>query len=107
MKKIDGPIIFVLAVFCFLISYIAATDNGLSFPMVYRWSKRNHESLRGCTDPTEPFQCPGTKICISLQFLCDGHPGDCPNNYDEDQGLCISCESRKNFFFPYPLSTVT
>lgn len=46
---------------------------------------------QGCLDPTEPFQCPKSNQCISLQFLCDGHPGDCPNNFDEDPGLCIAC----------------
>lgn len=61
----------------------------LTFPMVYKWSKRNKDS-EGCIDPTEPFQCPGSNTCISLQFICDGHPGDCPDNYDEDEGLCVA-----------------
>ena len=42
-------------------------------------------------DPTEPFNCPGTKECISLQFLCDGIPGDCTKNDDEDPKLCSAC----------------
>ncbi|CAF0889109.1 unnamed protein product [Brachionus calyciflorus] len=64
-------------------------DAKLTFPMVYRWSKRT-KNTEGCIDPTEPFQCPGSNICISLQFICDGHPGDCPNDFDEDQGLCVA-----------------
>lgn len=43
-------------------------------------------------DPTEPFNCPGTTECISLQFLCDGIPGDCSNNDDEDPKLCSACD---------------
>jgi hypothetical protein len=73
----------------------AAHVDHVSFPLIYKWSKRNHEKAKGCTDPTEPFQCPGTNTCISLQFICDGHPGDCPNDYDENQGLCISGKERK------------
>lgn len=72
-------------------SYEAAfPPASLSFPLIYKWSKRNPKSEKGCSDPTEPFQCPGSNICISLQFLCDGHANDCPNNYDEDQALCVS-----------------
>ena len=65
-------------------------QSSISFPMIYKWSKRNPSVQSGCSDPTEPFQCPGSNICISLQFLCDGHAGDCPNNYDENQALCVS-----------------
>lgn len=75
-----------ILMFFFLLNVINAK---LTFPMVYRWSKRS-KSLNGCIDPTEPFQCPGSNICISLQFICDGHPGDCPDDYDEDQGLCVA-----------------
>lgn len=74
---------------CFMFSYI---DARLSFPMVFKWSKRTKDSADGCVDPTEPFQCPGSNVCISLQFLCDGHPGDCPNNYDENPGLCTAAK---------------
>ncbi len=52
--------------------------------------KKKIKANQGCLDPTEPFQCPKTNRCISLQFLCDGHPGDCPDNHDEDPGLCIA-----------------
>lgn len=48
--------------------------------------------VNGCPEATEPFNCPGTNTCISLQFLCDGIPGDCPNNYDEDTYLCNACK---------------
>ena len=63
-------------------------------PLIY---KRNvnfkfANLVQTCIDPTEPFQCPGTNVCISLQFLCDGHVGDCPNGYDEDQSLCVACK---------------
>lgn len=70
-------------------------SSSISFPMIYKWSKRNPKSEKGCSDPTEPFQCPGSNICISLQFLCDGHANDCPNNYDEDQALCVSGIDKK------------
>lgn len=43
-----------------------------------------------CHDPTEPFRCVGSSICISLQFLCDSHSHDCPNNTDEDEAMCIA-----------------
>lgn len=76
-----------MILFCFFLSNMI--DAKLTFPMVYRWSKRTN-SMNGCTDPTEPFQCPGSNTCISLQFICDGHPGDCPDDYDEDQGLCVA-----------------
>lgn len=48
--------------------------------------------FKGCTEPTEPFNCPGSETCISLQFICDGIPGDCPMNYDEDPNLCNAYE---------------
>ena len=48
--------------------------------------------VKGCTEPTEPFNCPGSETCISLQFICDGIPGDCPMNYDEDPNLCNACK---------------
>ena len=44
----------------------------------------------GCADPSEPFPCPQSKQCIALQFLCDGNPGDCPGNYDENEELCTA-----------------
>jgi len=44
----------------------------------------------GCTDPSEPFQCPESEKCIALQFICDGHPGDCPRNTDENEETCIA-----------------
>jgi hypothetical protein len=44
----------------------------------------------GCIDPSEPFQCPQSERCIALQFICDGHPGDCPGNVDENEETCIA-----------------
>ena len=44
----------------------------------------------GCIDPSEPFQCPQSERCIALQFICDGHPGDCPGNLDENEETCIA-----------------
>ena len=115
---ISGLVVSCLLAFLFTVN----VDARLTFPMVYQWAKRtkigkeaemNHFMrfhrfiwrawleimffwltliAEGCTDPTEPFQCPGTNICISLQFLCDGHPGDCPDDYDEDRGLCVACK---------------
>jgi hypothetical protein len=46
--------------------------------------------LLGCIDPSEPFQCPRSQRCIALQFICDGHPGDCPGNFDENEETCIA-----------------
>lgn len=51
---------------------------------------RRDPILSGCTEPTEPFSCPGSDKCISLQFICDGIEGDCPDNYDEDPNLCTA-----------------
>ncbi|CAF0808385.1 unnamed protein product [Rotaria sp. Silwood1] len=48
--------------------------------------------FKGCIDPSEPFQCPQSERCISLQFICDGHPGDCPGNLDENEETCIAAK---------------
>lgn len=73
-----------------IVTLIEANSQRISFPLVYKWSKRFKES-EGCIDPSEPFQCPGTNVCISLQFVCDEHPKDCPDNYDEDHSVCVAC----------------
>lgn len=54
----------------------------------------------GCIDPSEPFQCPQSQRCIALQFICDGHPGDCPGNFDENEETCIAGQ-----WVCFPLST--
>ncbi len=86
-----SALISLASIGCFLFLMMSPVKSAKShqFPVVVDWIKRGHRN-NGCTDPTEPFQCPGTNICISLQFLCDGHPGDCPNNYDENKGLCVA-----------------
>jgi len=48
--------------------------------------------FKGCIDPSEPFQCPQSEKCIALQFICDGHPGDCPGNLDENEETCIAAK---------------
>jgi hypothetical protein len=48
------------------------------------------QRFKGCIDPSEPFQCPKSERCIALQFICDGHPGDCPENLDENEETCIA-----------------
>ncbi|UJR23435.1 hypothetical protein I4U23_026440 [Adineta vaga] len=48
--------------------------------------------FKGCVDPSEPFQCPQSERCIALQFICDGHPGDCPGNLDENEETCIAAK---------------
>ncbi len=78
----------VACIFYFAVGPVRAAKKH-QFPVVIDWIKRSLHNT-GCVDPTEPFQCPGSNICISLQFLCDGHPGDCPNNYDENKGLCVA-----------------
>ncbi|CAF1244910.1 unnamed protein product [Adineta ricciae] len=50
------------------------------------------QQFKGCIDPSEPFQCPQSEHCIALQFICDGHPGDCPNNLDENEETCIAAK---------------
>ncbi|CAF3952933.1 unnamed protein product [Rotaria sp. Silwood2] len=47
-------------------------------------------TFKGCIDPSEPFQCPQSEQCIALQFICDGHAGDCPGNLDENEETCIA-----------------
>jgi len=46
--------------------------------------------FKGCIDPSEPFQCPQSERCIALQFICDGHAGDCPGNLDENEETCTA-----------------
>ena len=36
------------------------------------------------------FRCLGTEVCISLHYVCDDHIGDCPNNSDESETLCLA-----------------
>jgi len=48
--------------------------------------------FKGCIDPSEPFQCPQSEKCIALQFICDGNPGDCPGNLDENEETCIAAK---------------
>jgi len=50
------------------------------------------QQFKGCIDPSEPFQCPQSERCIALQFICDGHPGDCPGNLDENEETCIAAK---------------
>ncbi|CAF3987518.1 unnamed protein product, partial [Adineta steineri] len=45
-----------------------------------------------CIDPSEPFQCSQNQQCIALQFICDGHPGDCPDNLNENEETCIAAK---------------
>ncbi|CAF1395582.1 unnamed protein product [Rotaria sordida] len=51
---------------------------------------RTSHQFKGCIDPSEPFQCPQSERCIALQFICDGHAGDCPGNLDENEETCIA-----------------
>jgi len=51
-----------------------------------------NRKFKGCIDPSEPFQCPQSEKCIALQFICDGHPGDCPGNTDENEETCIAAK---------------
>lgn len=50
------------------------------------------QQFKGCIDPSEPFQCPQSERCIALQFICDGHPGDCPGNLDENEETCVAAK---------------
>ena len=84
---------------CCLTFLYSCVDAKYDFPLFSDWIKRSQKN-EGCTDPTEPFQCPGSNICISLQFLCDGQPNDCPNNFDENQGLCVA-GMYLNFYLVY------
>ncbi|CAF4125729.1 unnamed protein product [Rotaria sp. Silwood2] len=58
----------------------------------------------GCIDPSEPFQCPQSKRSVALQFICDGHAGDCLGNLDENEETCIAVkplakENIENFSY--------
>ena len=57
----------------------------------------------GCIDPSEPFQCPQSERCIALQFVCDHHPGDCPDNLDENEETCIAGRSIFLYKSNHPL----
>ncbi|CAF1003679.1 unnamed protein product [Adineta steineri] len=48
--------------------------------------------FKGCIDPSKPFQCPQSQQCIALQFICDDHPGDCPDSLDENEETCIAAK---------------
>ncbi|XP_076060768.1 prohormone-4 isoform X5 [Oratosquilla oratoria] len=41
--------------------------------------------------PYEPFRCPNSNKCISIQYLCDGAP-DCEDGYDENPQLCTAAK---------------
>ena len=60
---------------------------------MYPNMKRNNVP-QTCIDPKMPFQCPGSKVCISIQYLCDGQSDDCPNNQDEDERLCLASKNK-------------
>lgn len=49
--------------------------------------------------PYEPFKCPGSDQCISIQYLCDGAP-DCDDGYDEDARLCTAGKSEEKKHAP-------
>lgn len=61
-----------------------------TYVVLPREDRRMFQYLLGCVDPSEPFQCPQSEKCIALQFICDGHPGDCPGNTDENEETCIA-----------------
>jgi len=85
----NSKLAFYISCVAFLALY--AESKKLTIPIINNWTKRSKESgIGGCKDPTEPFQCLGSSTCISLQFLCDGQPDDCPNNSDEDEALCTA-----------------
>ena len=58
--------------------------------------ERTFSEYLGCIDPSEPFQCPKSEKCIALQFICDGHPGDCPEDLDENEETCIAGKHRSS-----------
>jgi hypothetical protein len=63
---------------------------GICYSNNSKFSFRQTKFRLGCIDPSEPFQCPRSDRCIALQFICDGHPGDCPENLDENEETCIA-----------------
>jgi hypothetical protein len=70
---------------------MGSSTESRSLPSSFNILKSTH-SFKGCIDPSEPFQCPQSERCISLQFICDGHPGDCPGNLDENEETCIAAK---------------
>jgi len=70
---------------------IGNSVNGRSPSVPYDVLHPTHQ-FKGCIDPSEPFQCPQSEKCIALQFICDGHPGDCPGNLDENEETCIAAK---------------
>merc|ERR1719420_114588 len=71
------------------VSFLAAKQRFplLQFPQRVR---RNDPAymIGGCP-AFEPFRCPDSGRCISIQYLCDGAP-DCNDHYDEDPKLCTA-----------------
>ncbi|CAF1525057.1 unnamed protein product [Adineta steineri] len=88
MTKSISSLLIILIFFFFLTAIVEVTPNA-HFVRPY---------TEGCIDPSEPFQCPQSQRCIALQFICDGHPGDCPDNLDENEETCIAAKrpAKKN-----------
>ncbi|KAI3387198.1 hypothetical protein SNEBB_006584 [Seison nebaliae] len=107
---------FFLALFIADTYGYTAGKNKISFNLLKKWlrnkqieEKNNLEAVKrqlvapdskhhvlteadnqGCSDPSEPFLCKGSGKCISLAFLCDKKPNDCPDNSDEDEQTCTA-----------------
>ncbi|CAF0919463.1 unnamed protein product [Adineta ricciae] len=111
MKSI--PSSFALLISC-LIIYIHANADELHQPhwlngahhnryqLFKKWLERKPVDERAAASPydvlhpthqfKEPFQCPRSEKCIALQSICDGVPGDCPGNLDENEETCIAAK---------------
>ncbi|CAF1503825.1 unnamed protein product [Adineta steineri] len=74
--------LLIILIFFFLTPIVEVTPNA-HFVRPY---------TEGCIDSSEPFQCPQSQQYIALQFICDGHPGDCPDNLDENEETCIAAK---------------
>ncbi|CAF1385324.1 unnamed protein product [Adineta steineri] len=108
MTKSISSLLIILIFFFFLTAIVEVTPNA-HFVRPYTEGFQSHcrnraaaSSLfnvlhpvilfKGCIDSSEPFQCPQSQQYIALQFICDGHPGDCPDNLDENEETCIAAK---------------
>ncbi|XP_068153056.1 IDLSRF-like peptide [Drosophila tropicalis] len=74
---------------CLLLLQTTTTTNAIDLSRLYGHMVEKRSGV--ACHPYEPFKCPGSGNCISIQYLCDGAP-DCSDGYDEDMRLCTAAK---------------